>query len=192
MPLQPVEALPTEIIVSIATHLTSHKDRFHFARCCRRLFDIVCPCTFHPIELPEYCTLDLSWLIDFPLHRRKACLSVENLPLGRPISCSIKRVHSKELPTIDDKVIAQVDELVNYYNGCATWTKELRHGDNCDAWVALLLYILPSLRSMEWLWVESRTRYAAQLVDEVILHRDQFEGSGPLGKLEEVLLKGTG
>lgn len=45
---------------------------------------------------------------------------------------------------------------------------------------------------MEWLWVEFRTRYAAKLVDEVILHRDLFEGSGPLGKLEKVLLKGTG
>lgn len=125
MPLQPVEALPTEIIVSIATHLTSHKDRFHFARCCRRLFDIVYPCTFHPIELPEYCTLDLSWLIHFLLHRRNACLSVENLILGRPISCSKKHVHSTELPTIDETIIADVDELVNYYNGWATWRKEL-------------------------------------------------------------------
>ncbi|KAF4178606.1 hypothetical protein CNMCM8694_004136 [Aspergillus lentulus] len=191
MPLQRLEVLPTEIILSIATHLTSHKDRFHFARCCHRLFDIVYPCTFHPIELPEYCTLDLSWLIRF-LYRRKACLSVVNLILGRPICYSKKHVHSKELPTIDDKIIAEVDELVDYYNGWATWRKELRHGDNCDAWVALLLYILPSLRTMEWFWVESRTRYAAKLVDEVILHRDLFEGSGPLGKLEKVLLKGTG
>jgi hypothetical protein len=117
---------------------------------------------------------------------------VQSLILGRPISCSKKHVHSKELPTINDTVVAEVHELVNYYNGWAIWKKELRHRDNYDAWLALLLYILPNLRTMEWLWVESRTRYAAKLVDEVILRRDQFEGSGPLGKLEKVVLKGTG
>jgi hypothetical protein len=117
---------------------------------------------------------------------------VQSLILGRPISCFKKHVHSKELPTINDTIVAEVHELVNYYNGWATWKKELRHRDNYDAWLALLLYILPNLRIMEWLWVESRTRYAAKLVDEVILRRDQFEGSGPLGKLEKVFLKGTG
>jgi hypothetical protein len=130
MPLQRLEALPTEIILSITTHLTSHKDRFHFSRCSHRLFDIVYPCTFHSVELPEYCTSDLSWLIQFLLRRRKACLSVQSLILGRPISCFKKHVHSKELPTINDTIVAEVHELVNYYNGWATWKKELRHRDN--------------------------------------------------------------
>ncbi|KAF7156389.1 hypothetical protein CNMCM6106_009656 [Aspergillus hiratsukae] len=191
MPLQ-LEALPTEIILSITTHLTSHKDRFHFARCSRRLFDIVYPCTFHSIELAEYCTSDLSWLIHFFLREQKACLSVESLVLGRPIPCSKRHVHSRDLSTIDDEIVAEVDELVNYYTGWTIWRKELRRSDNCDAWLALMLYILVNLRSIEWLWVESKTRYAAKLVDEVILRRDQFQGSGPLGKLEKVLLKGTG
>lgn len=32
----------------------------------------------------------------------------------------------------------------------------------------------------------------SKLLDEVILRRDEFKGSGPLGRLEKVLLKGTG
>ncbi|KAG2016807.1 hypothetical protein GB937_006009 [Aspergillus fischeri] len=153
MPLQRLDALPTEIILSITTHLTSHKDRFVF-----------------PNAL-AVCLISYTHGDQCPVLK--------------------KHVHSKELPTIDDKLAAEIHELVNYYNGWATWKKELRHRDNYDAWVALLLYILPNLRTMEWLWV-SRTRYAAKLVDEVILRPDQFEGSGPLGKLEKVLLKGTG
>lgn len=156
-----LEALPTEIILSVTTHLTSHKDRFHFARCSRRLFDIVYPHTFHSIELAEYCTSDLSWLVHLLLRQRKACLSVESLILGRPISCSKNHVHSRDLPTIDDPIVAEVDELINYYTGWTIWRKELRHRDNCDAWLVLLLYILVNLRVIEWLWVESKTRYAA-------------------------------
>ncbi|GIC88881.1 uncharacterized protein Aud_005283 [Aspergillus udagawae] len=191
MPLQ-LEALPTEVILSITTHITSHKDHFHFARCCHRLFDIVYPCAFCSIELAEYCTSDLSWLIHFLLHRQKARLSVESLMLGRPVCCSKKHVRSKDLPTLDDKIVAEVNGLVNSYTGWSTWQKELWNKDNCDAWLALLLYILPNLRSIEWVWTESRTRYAAKLVDEVILRRHQFDGSGPLGKLEKVFVKGTG
>ncbi|GIK06152.1 hypothetical protein Aspvir_001795 [Aspergillus viridinutans] len=192
MPLQRLEALPTEVILSITTHITSHKDRFGFARCCHRLFDIVYPCTFCSIELAEYCTSDLSWLIHFLLHHQNARRSVESLILGRPVSCSKKHVHSNDLPTTDAKIVAEVNELVNYFTGWTNWRKELQNRNNCDAWLAFLLYILPNLRSIKWVWKESRTRYAAKLVDEVILRRDQFMGSGPLGKLEKVLLKGTG
>ncbi|KAF7170327.1 hypothetical protein CNMCM5623_002771 [Aspergillus felis] len=95
------------------------------------------------------------------------------------------------MPTVDDNILAEVNELVNYDNGWTTWRKQLRNRENCDAWLALLLYILPNLRHIEWVWKESRTRYAAKLVDEVILRQDLFMGSGPLGKLEKVLLKPT-
>ena len=158
--------LPEEIFQLILSYLDSKDAVFRLARAARPFYNRLAPTLYASIETTCFCVgIHRALVHNFLLHPELA-LSVRRLRLGRVPWCASKAAYSDhqhthyECPESREKLVGLVRALSHRDWELTQWLEDLERGHTRDPWLALLLYLLPNLETLELFWGGTGTRYS--------------------------------
>lgn len=182
--------VPAEIQVRIICLLDDRYDRINLASCCSRLLAIVHFATYNPqLKVPTPCSWKLEGLLHFLLHYPQLARGVRRLELGQP-SCGSHNHPAQPPESLDETVYSIVKKFSLDDQEETCWIDDLQRRRYPDAWMALILFLLPNLASLEWFWGRG-TKYTERLLNRVSLHEPPFNKNQTLRSLAEVFFKVT-
>lgn len=175
--------LPEEIFQQILSYLDTKDAVFRLARAARPFYNRLAPTLYASIETTCFCVgVHRALVHNFLLHPELA-LSVRRLRLGRVPWCASKAAYGDhqhdhyECPASRDKLVQLVRHLSHKDWELTQWLEDLERGHTRDPWLALLLYLLPSLETLELFWGGTGTRYS-----EWVLKRNTGARANALGR----------
>jgi hypothetical protein len=138
--------LPDEILLLITDLIEDEPDRFQLSCCCRRFYHLLLPQVYKSITL-EFCDEDLlSSLVHALLRKPNLAQAVRHLKLkfwddsrGDP---------DYDMP-YDLALLSPIVELYSHSEDERTKWEDALKGGVGDAWVALLLPLLPNLQTLK-------------------------------------------
>jgi hypothetical protein len=137
-----MDRLPTELVLAIADEVPEHTDRLNLLRVCRAWRDALLEAVYSAVELE---TLQIPQLIETLLGNAQIALSVRRI--------DVLNLHGfrqpPDYPVINADVRALVDKISKSPQKATDWCRDL-HGSHPDAWIALLLALVPNLTTLAW------------------------------------------
>jgi hypothetical protein len=134
-----MDCLPTELLLAIAGEVSDQNDRLNLLRVCRTWREALFDLAYSSLEVE---TLQIPQLIETLLRNPSLALSVLRIDVfdqqGEP-----------DLPPISANVRALVDKIAKSPKEATDWCGYL-HGSRPDAWIALLLALVPNLTTLAW------------------------------------------
>ncbi|KAL2850425.1 hypothetical protein BJX68DRAFT_236934 [Aspergillus pseudodeflectus] len=137
-----MDRLPTELVLAIAGEVPEQTDRLNLLRVCRTWRDTLLEAVYSAVELE---TLQIPQLIETLLGNAQIALSVRRIDvLDRQ---GIRQ--RPDYPPLNADVRALVDKIAKSPQKATEWCTDL-HGSRPDAWMALLLALVPNLTTLTW------------------------------------------
>ncbi|KAJ0417599.1 hypothetical protein BJY00DRAFT_289251 [Aspergillus carlsbadensis] len=133
-----MDRLPTELFLAIAGEVPEQIDRLNLLRVCRRWRDTFLEVAYGTLELDS---AQVPQLVETLLGNSKIALSVRRL--------DILHWHSPGREPGNENVRVLVDEIASSPEEADDWRSDLLRL-NPNAWLAVLLLIVPNLTSLSW------------------------------------------
>jgi hypothetical protein len=137
-----MDRLPTELLLAITGEVPEQTDRLNLLRVCRTWRDTLLEAVYSAVELE---TLQIPQLIETLLGNAQIALSV----------CRIDVLNQHEIrqwpdyPSLNANVRALVDKMAKSPKEATDWCRDL-HSSRPDAWIALVLALVPNLTTLAW------------------------------------------
>ncbi|KAL3456249.1 hypothetical protein BJX64DRAFT_47930 [Aspergillus heterothallicus] len=135
-----MDRLPAELVLAIAVHISNVRDRLDLLLICRHwravLFDVV-------YENLRINTHQASQLVETLLERPHLATLIQSVTVLE----SHERFASQN--PLSRNVQALLNEIAEGPQEIEDWNEELLHAEK-DAWIALLLALIPKIRSLSW------------------------------------------
>ncbi|KAL4974610.1 hypothetical protein BDW66DRAFT_152779 [Aspergillus desertorum] len=177
-----ISALPSEILLLIASHLTSSTDTLRLASCCQQFHALLTPQAYTILELGDGRLWHISRLTHTLARNPQLAKAVRILRLGdEAISCE----HNQDALYYDDNTIDPLLEAATSSSKqLAAWKKQLQADVGDDPWIAILLPLLANLEELKMVmhWPSTYTRRMLQ-------RTTQDSNNTALNRLMEVSVK---
>jgi hypothetical protein len=203
--------LPNEILNLILNHLDQKHDWLMLTLSCRLLYTRINPKLYEFIETPCYCVgIHKTLVYTFLGHPELSC-SVRGLKIGRlPYGANPKaysnhqhdhhdRLNSKQGlfhvfgihgPKTWKRRLNDVIEILADRNWERTqWMEDLQSGTHRDPWLAILLYLLPNLETIELFWGGTGTRYSSWVLSRIPQRYAPFDHRAHWANLHAAIIK---
>ncbi|KAL4861349.1 hypothetical protein BDV12DRAFT_180416 [Aspergillus spectabilis] len=134
--------LPAELLLAITSYLDNHTDTLNLAHCCHAFYPLLLPKVFTALDLLKHENGHLSHLAHRLVSNKKLANEVHSLRVynGFRSTSTVRYEQSIIQPLLE--AIPGPD------NSLPTWERVLQDRENNDAWVALLLNVLPNLDNL--------------------------------------------
>ncbi|GKZ27232.1 hypothetical protein AbraIFM66951_004578 [Aspergillus brasiliensis] len=139
-----LSTLPGELLLLIASFLDSHTDTLRLASCCRAFYSLLLPKVFTSLDLTEDRNGDLSHLVHTLASKLSLAQEVRTLRITcawRPTS-GVRYKQELTLGVLAAALGSDDNEKLS------AWTRELMGQEVNDAWIVLLLALLPNLEDL--------------------------------------------
>ncbi|KAL5342189.1 hypothetical protein BJX70DRAFT_357128 [Aspergillus crustosus] len=134
--------LPAELLLAITSYLDNHRDTLNLAYSCHAFYPLLLPKVFTALDLLKHTDGHLSHLAHALVSNKKLADEVHSLRVYNGFrSTSSVRYEQSIIQPLLEAILGPDDSL-------PTWERVLKDRENNDAWVALLLTILPNLESL--------------------------------------------
>lgn len=169
-----LEELPPEIFLQILDNLDSKSAYASLARASRDLYHYMKPLLYKSIETPCYCVGIHKSLVHTLLRYPVLAKSVRHVRLGKlkyRTHADKYREHKHEYvesSESNERLVQAVQDLSHSAEKYTRWMTDLKKEYHRDPWLAILLYILPNIETLELCWGGAETQYSGRLFEGVI------------------------
>ncbi|KAJ5162215.1 hypothetical protein N7492_007607 [Penicillium capsulatum] len=186
--------LPEEIFQLILA-LISKNDTIRLARVSRPLHTRLAPTFYTAINTTCFCVGVHRGLVHTLLLHPELARCARQLRLGHIPWCAENSHYSGhrhehyECPESNAKLRAVVRRLCRRDWELTQWLEDLELGAHRDPWLAILLYLVPDLESLEIFWGGTGTRYSEWVLKRGLQSRAPFDQSPILPNLHTATIK---
>ncbi|KAL3472615.1 hypothetical protein BJX99DRAFT_235248 [Aspergillus californicus] len=136
-----LSALPAELLLMIASHLDDHLDTLYLAYCCHAFYPLLLPKVFTSLDLLEHRNGHLSHLTHTLGSDKKLANEVRTLR-AYPGWRRTSRVRYDQ-SIMQPRLVA----ILGPDDSLPDWERELQNRDSSEAWLCVLLHLLPNLEN---------------------------------------------
>ncbi|KAL2810733.1 hypothetical protein BJX63DRAFT_303885 [Aspergillus granulosus] len=149
-----LSTIPREIVLLVTNHLDNHKDILNLASCTQDFHALLLPRAFTSIVLADESFYQLTRLTHTLAQSPKCAQAVRvlrfdpNLPTAPGIPEGGRVKYNQEV------IVPLLKTLTSSRKDVAEWEKDLKQEENMDAWIAILLSLVPNLEelAMTFFW----------------------------------------
>ncbi|KAJ5594343.1 uncharacterized protein N7459_000551 [Penicillium hispanicum] len=187
--------VPLELLLVVLNYLESKSDWLSLARSCRALLDRIRPLLYESIQTPCYCIGVHKTLVHTLLRHPELAQSVRHARLGRlkrgtdPATYASHRHEHYECAESTETLKRAVNVLSHRDWEATQWAEDLDANQHRDPWLAILLYLLPCVETLELFWGGSGTKYSAWVLDRASKRSSPFHNSPVFVALHTAVIK---
>ncbi|CAL5866034.1 uncharacterized protein PFLUO_LOCUS241 [Penicillium psychrofluorescens] len=193
---------PVEVLLIILEPL-SRTDQLSLARSCQRFYEQIIPMFYVSIETPCYCVDLHKALVNTLLLHPERIDSVRHLKVGKlkfgrkPESYMQHRHEYYESAETKKRLADAVGRLSHRDWEKTQWLEDLEGWSDLnghqhrDAWLAVLLYLVPNIQTLELFWGGTGTRYSHWVLQRAAQRSKPFDSQPPFPFLHTACIKVT-
>ncbi|KAJ5114794.1 hypothetical protein NUU61_000553 [Penicillium alfredii] len=187
--------LPTEILLLILDLVGTKNDWLSLARSCRSLYEWMIPMLYTSIDTPCLCVGSHRALVHTLLLYPELAQSVRHLKLGKlPYDTDRKvfelhRHEHYESPESIRRLHNAVQNLSHRGWEETQWIEDLDSGEHRDPWLAVLLYLVPNIETLELFWGGTGTRYSEWVLTRASKQSRPFDSQRAFQSLHTAVIK---
>jgi hypothetical protein len=174
--------LPAELLLSIASYLDDHTDTLHLAYCCHAFYRLLLPKVFKSLDLLNHRNGHLCHLVHKFISNPQFAREVRTLRVyngWRPTSSV--RYDQEPIHALLVAIFGPGDDL-------SAWERGLQIDQDNDAFLALLLHLLPNLESL-WVQVHDVSNHTLNMLGRIAYMDKHFQSNMPLSNLREITVE---